>query len=110
MIHLDEWTTLDMDHLNSLLGVTAALKATTLRLPVIGGARVCTLQFFRSHCPAIFMDFVCLTIINVLNFVLCLQADVLKLKEALSSAVDVMQSMTSSVCPLSIKVTKLCVM
>ncbi|CAM8984391.1 unnamed protein product [Rhodiola kirilowii] len=70
MKHLDEWTTMDTDHSNSLLGAMAALKATTLRLPVIDGAR----------------------------------ADVQNVKEAISSAVDVMQAMTSSVCPLLAKV------
>lgn len=38
--YLDEWSTLDHDHENSLRGVIEALKASTLRLPVIGGAKV----------------------------------------------------------------------
>ncbi|KAL0914601.1 hypothetical protein M5K25_014963 [Dendrobium thyrsiflorum] len=38
--YLDEWSTLDNDHENSLRGVIEALKASTLRLPVIGGAKL----------------------------------------------------------------------
>ncbi|XP_020261813.1 QWRF motif-containing protein 4-like isoform X2 [Asparagus officinalis] len=38
--YLDEWAVLDMDYNNSLSGAIGALKASTLRLPVSGGARV----------------------------------------------------------------------
>lgn len=41
MSYLEEWTLLDRDHLSSLTGAIEALKASTLRLPVISGARVC---------------------------------------------------------------------
>ncbi|XP_020592808.1 QWRF motif-containing protein 2-like [Phalaenopsis equestris] len=38
--YLDEWSTLSSDHENSLRGIIEALKASTLRLPVIGGAKM----------------------------------------------------------------------
>uniref|UniRef100_A0A803MKK0 QWRF motif-containing protein 2 n=1 Tax=Chenopodium quinoa TaxID=63459 RepID=A0A803MKK0_CHEQI len=70
MAYLEEWSLLDKDHSNSLLGATEALKASTLRLPVVGGAT----------------------------------ADIQSVKEAVGSAVDVMQSMASSTCSLLTKV------
>lgn len=72
--YLEEWSLLDRDHASSLLGATEALKASTLRLPVIGKA---------------------------------IQADVHKLKDAMGSAVDVMQAMASSICSLSLKVEEM---
>ncbi|XP_021729654.1 LOW QUALITY PROTEIN: QWRF motif-containing protein 2-like [Chenopodium quinoa] len=70
MAYLEEWSLLDKDHTNSLLGAIEALKASTLRLPVVGGATV----------------------------------DIRSVKEAVGSAVDVMQSMASSTCSLLTKV------
>ena len=35
------------DHSDSLLGAIESLKASTLRLPVVGGATVCILQCFQ---------------------------------------------------------------
>ncbi|KAL2324267.1 hypothetical protein Fmac_023325 [Flemingia macrophylla] len=67
--YLEEWALLDRDHSNSLLGATEALKASTLRLPVVEKAT----------------------------------ADVPNLKDALGSAVDVMQSMASAIYTLSSK-------
>ncbi|XP_030553502.1 protein SNOWY COTYLEDON 3-like isoform X2 [Rhodamnia argentea] len=72
--YLEEWSLLDRDHASSLLGATEALRASTLRLPVIGKA---------------------------------IQADVQKLKDAMGSAVDVMQAMASSICSLSLKVEEM---
>lgn len=40
MSHLEEWDELDQDFSNSLSGVTEALRASTLRLPVVGSAKV----------------------------------------------------------------------
>jgi len=40
MTYLEEWSHVDRDHASSLSGATEALKASTLRLPVVGGARV----------------------------------------------------------------------
>ncbi|PQP93516.1 QWRF motif-containing protein 2 [Prunus yedoensis var. nudiflora] len=70
MIYLEELSLMDRDYSNSLSGATEALKASTLRLPVVGGAR----------------------------------ADVYNVKDAISSAVDVMQAMASSICLLLSKV------
>ncbi|KAK8616310.1 hypothetical protein V6N13_017864 [Hibiscus sabdariffa] len=68
--HLEEWALLDVDHTSSLLGATEALKASTLRLPIVGKAIV----------------------------------DIQNLKDAVSSAVDVMHGMASSICSLSSEV------
>ncbi|KAK8529839.1 hypothetical protein V6N12_060606 [Hibiscus sabdariffa] len=65
-----EWALLDVDHTSSLLGATEALKASTLRLPIVGKAIV----------------------------------DIQNLKDAVSSAVDVMHGMASSICSLSSEV------
>ncbi|KAK4434369.1 QWRF motif-containing protein 2 [Sesamum alatum] len=69
-LNLVNWDLIDRDHWNSLSGAIKALEASTIRLPVVGGAR----------------------------------ADVQKVQEAISSAVDVMQAMASSVCSLATKV------
>ena len=41
MLYLDDWHLIDRDHSSSLPGIIEALEASTLRLPVGGGARVC---------------------------------------------------------------------
>lgn len=46
---MEQWALLDRDHSNSLSGAIEALKASTLRLPVIGGARVSTLIFKKCR-------------------------------------------------------------
>ncbi|KAK6130838.1 hypothetical protein DH2020_035420 [Rehmannia glutinosa] len=71
-LHLDNWDLIDRAYCNSLSGVTKALEASTIRLPVVGGAR----------------------------------ADVQKVQEAISSAVDVMQAIASSICSLLAKVER----
>lgn len=70
LFYLEEWALMDRDHFSSLSGAIEALKASTLRLPVIGGAR----------------------------------ADVQKVKDAIGSAVDVMQALGSSICSLLLQV------
>ncbi|XP_010556524.1 PREDICTED: QWRF motif-containing protein 2 [Tarenaya hassleriana] len=70
MGYFEEWSLLEKDHSNSLSGATEALKASTLRLPIVGKA----------------------------------VADTEDLKHSVSSAVDVMQAMASSICALSTKV------
>ncbi|KAK8562838.1 hypothetical protein V6N12_010904 [Hibiscus sabdariffa] len=71
--HLETWALLEGDHTSSLLGATEALKASTLRLPIVGKAIV----------------------------------DIQNLKDAVSSAVDVMHAMASSICSLSSKVKEM---
>ncbi|KAG1366879.1 putative QWRF motif-containing protein 2 [Cocos nucifera] len=66
MTCLEEWSLLDRDHSDALLGAIEALKASTLRLPIVGGAK----------------------------------ADIQEVKDAVGSAVDVMQAMGSSICSL----------
>lgn len=70
MLYLDDWDLIDWDHSNSLSGAIEALESSTLRLPIVGGAR----------------------------------ADTQNVKDAICSAVDVMQSMASSICSLLTKV------
>ncbi|XP_031270613.1 QWRF motif-containing protein 9 [Pistacia vera] len=65
-MYLEESSLMERDYSSSLLGAIEALRASTLRLPVVGGAR----------------------------------ADVQNVKDAISSAVDVMQAMASSICLL----------
>ena len=45
MTYLEEWSLMDGDHSNALSGAIEALKATTLRLPVVGGAKVRASRF-----------------------------------------------------------------
>ncbi|XP_039015286.1 QWRF motif-containing protein 2-like [Hibiscus syriacus] len=71
--HLEVWALLERDHSSSLLGATEALKASTLRLPIVGKATV----------------------------------DIQNLKDAVSSAVEMMQAMAASVCSLSSKVEEM---
>uniref|UniRef100_A0A0D9VM35 AUGMIN subunit 8 n=1 Tax=Leersia perrieri TaxID=77586 RepID=A0A0D9VM35_9ORYZ len=66
MDYLTHWAALQTEHSTSLSSAIEALRASTLRLPVTGGAK----------------------------------ADVLTVKNAVSSAVDIMQAMGSSVCYL----------
>ncbi|KAK1276204.1 hypothetical protein QJS04_geneDACA003863 [Acorus gramineus] len=66
MAHLDNWALLEREHASSLSGAIKDLEASTLRLPVTGGARV----------------------------------DIHSMEDAISSAVDVMQAMASSICSL----------
>ncbi|KAL1801965.1 hypothetical protein ACET3Z_030612 [Daucus carota] len=72
MVFLEDWASLDTDHAVSLFGAIEALKASTLRLPVVGAL-----------------------------------ADIHSMEEAVSSAVDVMQAMGSSICSLLLKVEEL---
>lgn len=69
---LENWSMIDGEHCNSLSGTICALEASTIRLPVVEGAR----------------------------------AEVQNVKDAISSAVDVMQAMGSSMCSLLPKVEK----
>ncbi|KAH0850943.1 hypothetical protein HID58_095104, partial [Brassica napus] len=53
MGYLEEWSLLDRDHSNSLLGATEALKASTLRLPIIGKAVVDILDLKHAVSSAV---------------------------------------------------------
>lgn len=53
MKFLEKSALMDRDYSSSLLGAIEALRASTLRLPVVGGARVCLfvsflLNYFRA--------------------------------------------------------------
>ncbi|KAL0739243.1 hypothetical protein Bca4012_015453 [Brassica carinata] len=73
MVSLEEWASLEREHVSSLVGAIADLEANTLRLPVTGGTK----------------------------------ADVESLKAAMSSALDVMQAMGSSIWSLLSKVEEM---
>lgn len=100
MVYLDDWALLEREHSSSLAGAIEALEACTLRLPVTGGARV----------------FICFDKVDRWTYILCyellltslkfciLQVDSNTLKEAVCSALDVMQAMGSSVCSLQSRV------
>uniref|UniRef100_A0A2P2JH24 QWRF motif-containing protein 2 n=1 Tax=Rhizophora mucronata TaxID=61149 RepID=A0A2P2JH24_RHIMU len=70
MIYLEELELMDQEYSRSLSGAIEALQASTLHLPVVGGAR----------------------------------ADIHNVKDAICSAVDVMQAMASAICLLLSKV------
>ncbi|XP_077216959.1 AUGMIN subunit 8-like isoform X2 [Tasmannia lanceolata] len=70
MKYLADWILVEREHSSSLSGAIEALEASTLRLPVTGGAK----------------------------------AEIHMVKDAVSSAVDVMQAMGSSICSLLSKV------
>ncbi|XP_057490836.1 QWRF motif-containing protein 2-like [Actinidia eriantha] len=72
MLYLYDWDLIDRDVSSSLSGAIEALEASTLRLPVVGGAK----------------------------------ADIQNVKDAICSAVDVMQAMASSICSLLTKVNE----
>lgn len=71
--YLENWASLDKGHCMSLLGSIEALKGSTLRLPVVGGAI----------------------------------ADLQSIKDAIGSAVDVMQAMAFSIRSLFLKVEEM---
>lgn len=68
--YLEEWSHIENRHLSSLSAAIKALKASTIRLPIVGGAK----------------------------------ADAQGVKEVVSSSVDVMNTMASSMCSLLSKV------
>jgi hypothetical protein len=49
MDYLDHWAMLQTDHSTSLSGAIEALRASTLRLPVTGGAKVSAVPFPRNE-------------------------------------------------------------
>ncbi|KAF2310430.1 hypothetical protein GH714_009992 [Hevea brasiliensis] len=55
MAYLDDWASLERDHLNSLSGALEDLEATTLRLPVTGGAKADIDSLKVAICSAVDM-------------------------------------------------------
>lgn len=51
MIYLEEFALIDLDFSRSFSGAIEALRASTLRLPVVGGARVWTVLTFTWFWP-----------------------------------------------------------
>ncbi|XP_042440717.1 QWRF motif-containing protein 2-like [Zingiber officinale] len=70
IIYLEEWSLVDKEHTSALSGAIEALKASTIRLPVVNGAK----------------------------------ADFQEVRNAVGSAVDVMQAMGTSICAILSKV------
>ncbi|MCI03803.1 QWRF motif-containing protein 2-like, partial [Trifolium medium] len=52
MIYLEDWAILDRAYSGSLSGATEALKASTLRLPIFGGAKIDLLNLKEAICSA----------------------------------------------------------
>lgn len=53
MTYLDEWALVEEDHISSLSGAVEDLEASTLRLPVTGGARVDIESLKGALCSAV---------------------------------------------------------
>ncbi|KAI6680503.1 hypothetical protein NL676_034384 [Syzygium grande] len=53
MTYLDEWASLEEDHIRSLAGAVEDLEASTVRLPVTGGARVDIESLKGALCSAV---------------------------------------------------------
>ena len=51
MTYLDQWAVLESDHVDVLSGAIEDLEASTLRLPVTGGAKVCLVFEFVDLIP-----------------------------------------------------------
>lgn len=47
MRYLEEWSLVDQEHSIALSGALEALQASTIRLPVVDGAKVCTFHPLR---------------------------------------------------------------
>lgn len=112
MAYLEDWALLERDHATSLNGAIKDLEACTLRLPVTGGAKVRQLLqlsgFWINNTkqipPFILYHIFWRSSFGGINNFVFLQADIDSLKAAVSSAVDVMQAMGSSVCSVLSKV------
>ncbi|XP_074279240.1 uncharacterized protein LOC141604687 [Silene latifolia] len=52
ILHLEEWALIDKDHCSSLSGATESLQASTIRLPLISGARVDVQDLKDAICSA----------------------------------------------------------
>lgn len=48
MLYLEEWAFMVKDHCSSLSGAIESLEASTIRLPLVGGAKVSILICFAS--------------------------------------------------------------
>lgn len=49
MLCLEDWDLTEKDHSSSLCGAIEALEASTLRLPIVGGAKVSTNMLCGQH-------------------------------------------------------------
>ena len=99
MPYLEEWSSLETEYIDSLSGIVEALTATILCLPV-DGAKVgieCRLHFCH-----VFLLFRLILRPSLLSPEL--QADIQDVKNAVGSAVDIMQTIGSSICSLLAKV------
>lgn len=53
MVYLDDWASLERDHIGSLSGVVEDLEASTVRVPLTGGARADTESLKAAICSAV---------------------------------------------------------
>lgn len=106
MVSLEDWAALERDHVSSLVGAIADLEANTLRLPATGGTKV----YIYIYCYYCEYSWKLNPEDEEYSYhleLLFLQADVESLKAAMSSALDVMQAMGSSIWSLLSKVKTL---
>jgi hypothetical protein len=96
--YLEQWPELEEENIGTLAEATEALKASTLRLPVTSGAQVRSEQIV----PFVPWGKSCCLIHSFE------QADAVAMKNAVSSALDVIQALSSSIFYLQSKVRQEC--
>ena len=104
MGYLEEWSSLERDYVDSLSGTVEALTASILCLPVTDGAKVVNSTPLYRLVYICFSSVLCVLKISFFFATLYLQADIQDVKNAVGSAVDIMQTIGSSICSLLAKV------
>ena len=103
MAYLEEWSILERDYADSLSGIVEALTASILCLPVTDGAKVVnSIPLYKIVCTCSLLF--CVLKLKFFFATLYLQADIQDVKNAVGSAVDIMQTIGSSICTLLAKV------
>lgn len=90
--------------MDSLSGTVEALTASILCLPVTDGAKVVNRTPLYTLVSICFSSVLCVLKISFFFATLYLQADIQDVKNAVGSAVDIMQTIGSSICSLLAKV------
>jgi hypothetical protein len=102
MVYLEEWSILERDYADSLSGIVESLTASILCLPVTDGAKVVnSIPLYKIVCTCS-LPF-CVLKLKFFFATLYLQADIQDVKNAVGSAVDIMQTIGSSICTLLAK-------
>lgn len=100
MIHLEEWSLLEKKYAKSISGTAEALNATILRLPVCDGAMVGNLIKHRNIFSILLSSWISCFSLQLY----ILQVDIQSVKNAVGSAIDVMQTIGNSISTLLSKV------